>query len=81
LAEAHERGHEEQRDQNGHQVLEKNVRNRFAINRWIFKDIPFDYARDFVPGTMVNDGPMLVVVNSQSPVASFKDLIGSSRPT
>src|SRR5215510_16051839 len=36
----------------------------FAVNQWVFKNIPFDIARDFVPVTMVNDGPMLVVVNS-----------------
>jgi tripartite-type tricarboxylate transporter receptor subunit TctC len=51
----------------------------FAINQWIFKKIPFDYSNDFIPITMVNDGPMLVVVNSQSPIASFKDLIAAAR--
>ncbi len=51
----------------------------FAINQWIFKNIPFDYSNDFIPITMVNDGPMLVVVNSQSPIASFKDLIAAAR--
>ena len=28
---------------------------------------------------MVNDGPMLVVVNSQSPIGSFKDLIAAAK--
>ncbi len=51
----------------------------FAINQWIFKSIPFDYDKDFIPITMVNEGPMLVVVNSQSPIASFKDLIAAAR--
>jgi tripartite-type tricarboxylate transporter receptor subunit TctC len=51
----------------------------FAINQWIFKNIPFDYSSDFIPITMVNDGPMVVVVNSQSPIASFKDLIAAAR--
>ncbi len=51
----------------------------FAINQWIFKNIPFDYSSDFIPITMVNEGPMLVVVNSQSPIASFKDLIAAAR--
>jgi tripartite-type tricarboxylate transporter receptor subunit TctC len=50
----------------------------FAVNQWIFKNIPFDYSSDFIPITMVNDGPMLVVVNSQSPIASFKDLIAAA---
>ena len=31
------------------------------------------------PVTMVNDGPMLVVVNNQSPISSFKDLIAAAR--
>jgi tripartite-type tricarboxylate transporter receptor subunit TctC len=51
----------------------------FAINQWIFKGIPFDYEKDFTPVTMVNDGPMLVVVNSQSPIGSFKDLIAAAK--
>ncbi len=51
----------------------------FAINQWIFKNIPFDYSNDFIPITMVNDGPMLVIVNSQSPIASFKDLIAAAK--
>jgi tripartite-type tricarboxylate transporter receptor subunit TctC len=51
----------------------------FAINQWIFKGIPFDYDKDFTPVTMVNDGPMLVVVNTQSPISSFKDLIATAK--
>jgi tripartite-type tricarboxylate transporter receptor subunit TctC len=51
----------------------------FAINQWIFKNVPFDYGRDFIPVTMVNDGPMLVVVNVQSPIQSFKDFIAAAR--
>ncbi len=51
----------------------------FAVNQWVFKSIPFDIANDFVPVTMVNDGPMLVVVNSQSPIGSFKDLIAAAK--
>src|SRR5678815_5788166 len=51
----------------------------FALNQWIFKNIPFDYGTDFTAVTMVNDGPMLVVVNTQSPITSFKDLIAAAR--
>ncbi len=51
----------------------------FAINQWIFKSIPYDIGGDFIPITMVNDGPMLVVVNSQSPVSTFKELIAAAR--
>ncbi|MBI4206004.1 MAG: tripartite tricarboxylate transporter substrate binding protein [Betaproteobacteria bacterium] len=51
----------------------------FAINQWIFRKIPFDVERDFVPITMVNDGPMVVVVNSKSPISSFKDLVAAAK--
>ena len=51
----------------------------FAINQWIFKGIPFDIENDFIPVTMVNDGPMLVVVNSSSPISTFKDFIAAAR--
>jgi tripartite-type tricarboxylate transporter receptor subunit TctC len=51
----------------------------FAVNQWVFKNIPFDIDNDFVPVTMVNDGPMLVVVNSQSSIGSFRDLIAAAK--
>ena len=51
----------------------------FAVNQWVFKNIPFSIDNDFVPVTMVNDGPLLVVVNSQSPIGSFKALIAAAR--
>lgn len=51
----------------------------FAVNQWLYKKIPFDIERDFLPVTMVNDGPMLVVVNSKSPWSSFKDLVAAAR--
>ncbi len=51
----------------------------FAINQWIFKSVPYDINNDFIPVTMVNDGPMLVVVNSTSPISSFKDLIAAAK--
>jgi tripartite-type tricarboxylate transporter receptor subunit TctC len=51
----------------------------FAINQWLFKNIPYDIERDFIPVTMVNDGPMLVVVNSQSPISTFKDFIAAAK--
>ncbi|MBM3358179.1 MAG: tripartite tricarboxylate transporter substrate binding protein [Betaproteobacteria bacterium] len=51
----------------------------FAINQWVFKNIPFEYDRDFTPIAMINDGPMLVVVNAQSPISSFKDLVAAAK--
>lgn len=51
----------------------------FAVNPWLYKKIPFDIERDFIPVTMVNDGPMLVVVNSKSPLSGFRDLVAAAR--
>ena len=51
----------------------------FAINQWIFKNVPYDISNDFIPVTMVNDGPMVVVVNSSSPISSFKDFIAAAK--
>jgi tripartite-type tricarboxylate transporter receptor subunit TctC len=51
----------------------------FAINQWLYQKIPFDIERDFLPITMVNDGPMLVVVNSQSPWSSYKDMVAAAK--
>ena len=51
----------------------------FAVNPAVFKDVPYDLDRDFTPITMVSDAPMLVVVGSQSPVQSWKDLIAMAK--
>jgi tripartite-type tricarboxylate transporter receptor subunit TctC len=51
----------------------------FAVNPAVFKDVPYDLERDFTPITMVSDAPMLVVVGSQSPVNSWKDLIALAK--
>ncbi|HKA45313.1 MAG TPA: tripartite tricarboxylate transporter substrate-binding protein, partial [Burkholderiales bacterium] len=62
----------------GHTILLAHT-GEFAINQWIFKDVPYDISNDFIPVTMVNDGPMLVVVNSSSPISSFKDFIAAAK--
>lgn len=51
----------------------------FAVNQWIYKNIPFNIEKDFVPVTMVNDGPMLVVVAANSPISSYKDLVAAAK--
>lgn len=51
----------------------------FAINPVMFKTMPYDYEKDFLPVIMVSDAPMLVVVNVQSPFKSLKDLIAAAR--
>lgn len=51
----------------------------FAVNPAVFKDVPYDLDRDFTPITMLSDAPMLVVVGSQSPIQSWKDLIAMAK--
>jgi len=51
----------------------------FAINPVMFKSMPYDYEKDFLPVIMVSDAPMLVVVNVQSPINSLKDLMAAAR--
>ena len=51
----------------------------FAINPVMFKSMPYDYEKDFLPVIMLSDAPMLIVVNSQSSINSIKDLIAAAR--
>jgi tripartite-type tricarboxylate transporter receptor subunit TctC len=51
----------------------------FAVNPALFKDIPYDVDRDLVPITMLSDAPMAVVVNAQSTIQSFKDLVAAAK--
>ena len=51
----------------------------FAVSPFVFKDVPFELERDFTAVVMLSDAPMLVVVNSQSPINSFKDLVAMAR--
>lgn len=51
----------------------------FAVNPALFKEVPYDLDRDFTPITMVSDAPMLVVVNGQAPISSWKDLIALAK--
>ena len=47
----------------------------FAVNPALFKDVPYDLDRDFVAITMVSDGPMLYLANSQAPFNNLKELV------
>jgi tripartite-type tricarboxylate transporter receptor subunit TctC len=51
----------------------------FAVNPAIFKEVPYELDRDFTPITMLTDAPMAVVVNAQSAVQSFKDLVALAK--
>jgi tripartite-type tricarboxylate transporter receptor subunit TctC len=62
----------------GHTLLAAHT-GEFAVNPAMFKSMPYDYERDFLPVIMVSDAPMLVVVNIQSPISSLKELIAAAR--
>ncbi|MEQ1776434.1 MAG: tripartite tricarboxylate transporter substrate-binding protein, partial [Burkholderiales bacterium] len=62
----------------GHTLLAAHT-GEFAVNPVMFKTMPYDYEKDFVPVIMVSDAPMLVVVNVQSPINSLKDLVAAAR--
>ncbi|HXF67038.1 MAG TPA: tripartite tricarboxylate transporter substrate binding protein [Burkholderiales bacterium] len=62
----------------GYTVLSAHT-GEFAVSPFVFKDVPFDLDRDFTPVVMLSDAPMLIVVNSQSPYNSLKDLVAAAR--
>jgi tripartite-type tricarboxylate transporter receptor subunit TctC len=45
----------------------------------LFKDIPFDIDKDFVPVAFVGKTPIVVAVKKDSPFRTFEDLLGASR--
>ncbi len=51
----------------------------FAINPALFKEMPYDPERDFVPVNLVCDAPMVYIVNHQSPYQSMKDVVAAAK--
>jgi tripartite-type tricarboxylate transporter receptor subunit TctC len=51
----------------------------FAVNPAVFKDVPYDLDRDFMPITMVSDAPMVVGAQTTGRIQSLKDLIDAAR--
>jgi tripartite-type tricarboxylate transporter receptor subunit TctC len=51
----------------------------FAVNPALFKDVPYDLDRDFVAITMVSDGPMLYLANSQVPFSNLQELVAAAK--
>jgi tripartite-type tricarboxylate transporter receptor subunit TctC len=51
----------------------------FAVNPAIFPDIPYNLDRDLAPITMINDAPMVVVVNSNMPFKTLPELVAAAR--
>ena len=62
----------------GYTVLSAHT-GEFAVSPFVFKDVPFELDRDFTAVVMLSDAPMIVVVNSQSPINSFKDLVAMAK--
>jgi tripartite-type tricarboxylate transporter receptor subunit TctC len=62
----------------GYTILSAHT-GEFAVSPFVFKGVPFELDRDFDAVIMLSDAPMLVVVNSQSPINSFKDLVATAR--
>ena len=50
-----------------------------TINPHMYKKLPFDTDRDFIPVTNVATGPMLVVVNPKLPVKNIAELIAFAK--
>ena len=46
-----------------------------SINVIVFKDIPYDSAKDFAPVSSVHVVPLVLLANPKSPIASVQDLI------
>ena len=51
----------------------------FTVNPHMYKRMPFDAQKDFVPITNVATGPMLVVVHPSVPAADIKELIALAK--
>jgi len=51
----------------------------FTVNPHMYKKLPFDTNRDFIPVTNVAMGPLLVVVNPKLPVKNIKELIALAK--
>ena len=51
----------------------------FAVNPALFKNVPYDYERDFTAITMLSDAPMAVVMSTTSGINSFKELVAAAK--
>jgi tripartite-type tricarboxylate transporter receptor subunit TctC len=53
--------------------------NTITINQYLFKSMPFDPLRDFVPVTMLVDVPLVLSVSAKHPVTSLREFIENAR--
>jgi tripartite-type tricarboxylate transporter receptor subunit TctC len=52
-----------------------------VTNSYLFKALPYDPQKDFVPVAFIGKSPFAVLVKSESPVTSIQDLIARSKAT
>ena len=52
-----------------------------VTNSYLFKTLPYDPQKDFVPVAFIGKSPFAVLVRSESPVVSIQDLIARSKAT
>src|SRR3954470_18907866 len=55
------------------------ITTTFAINPSLYKELPYDPAKDFAPVTQLNSQPNVIVVNAGFPAAGVKDLIAAAK--
>jgi tripartite-type tricarboxylate transporter receptor subunit TctC len=51
----------------------------FGVNPAIFPDVPYDLDRDLAPITMINEAPMVVVVNGNLPIKTMQELLATAK--
>jgi tripartite-type tricarboxylate transporter receptor subunit TctC len=51
----------------------------FTINPALYKDIPYDVARDLTPVAMLSDTPLVLAANGASPYRAVKDVIAAAK--
>lgn len=50
-----------------------------VTNKYLFKTMPYDPEKDFVPVSFIAKSPFAVLVKAESPITSMQDLIARSR--
>src|SRR5262249_45467248 len=62
----------------GYTLMHGNM-SQFAINPSLYRKVPYETLRDFIPLSLVATAPQLVVVNTAVPARSVKELIELAR--
>ena len=61
----------------GYTLLVMNV--SFVVNPSLYRKLPYDSQKDFVPVTMLNSAPLVLVVNPAVPAKSVQELLALAR--